>query len=418
MILEVNLRNIGPFKNRVSFTMIPTEYGGKRENLYTFGEDKHVLKVGIVYGANGSGKTNFILALYRLREELRAPKPWVSGTGFAGLYNPFLLDTETNNSESEISVSFTVGRKMFKYTVVFNKMEYLREELLESDQMIFIREGQNKAHHTVSFSAHASTKTAPRFATVPRNQMVLSQYLAYAGQGDIISDAAQYLANIQIANGYHYNMRNVLWEEVKHWISIDRKKHGQQLATFLGAVDISVNGFGFPQKDDAPFDKIVMKHKLYSNGKVTSNLTDFPIERESQGTKWLLLLGAKVIESLEWGLPLFVDELDACYHSQVTEFIIEMFRNPKLNHKGAQLIMTTHNANLMDERKMRSDQIWFIQKDLQGVAEMYSLSEFDGITENTPFADWYYARRFGGTPNLKSISGLFDPSDSNNNETE
>ena len=61
---------------------------------------------------------------------------------------------------------------------------------------------------------------------------------------------------------------------------------------------------------------------------------------------------------------------------------------------------------------------FYSQKDLQGVAEMYSLSEFDGITENTPFADWYYARRFGGTPNLKSISGLFDPSDSNNNETE
>lgn len=408
MILEVQLRNIGPFRNQVAFKMEPTEYGGKTNNLFTEATTKPVLKVGVIYGANASGKTNFILPLYQLREELRNPKAWMTGTGLSRLYNPFMLDSETKSAPSEICVRFSIGEMELKYVVVFNEIEYLKEELYNFGQVVFHREGQNKSQHGVVFSQQEEGSETPRFKTVERDRLVLSQYLSFPEENDLLCKAAKYLAGIQIANGYNYSMRDILWEEVKHWLSIDRKRRGRQLARFLNAVDISVQGFAFPLKDDAPFSKIRFRHRMFKGAFPTDLYTEFPIEKESQGTKWLLLLGAKVIASLEDGSPLFVDELDACYHAQVTQFIIEMYKDSRLNSKGAQLIMTTHNVYLMDEHKMRSDQIWFVEKNEHGIGDLYSLSDFDGITENTPFADWYMARRFGGTPKLGSVSGLFD----------
>ena len=91
----------------------------------------------------------------------------------------------------------------------------------------------------------------------------------------------------------------------------------------------------------------------------------------------------------------------------MSEFIIDLFTNPRINRKNAQLIITSHDINLMNEDKLRRDQVWITSKNEKGESELYSLADFEGVRENTPFAKWYMANKFGGLPNIRHIEDLF-----------
>ena len=90
------------------------------------------------------------------------------------------------------------------------------------------------------------------------------------------------------------------------------------------------------------------------------------LDRESAGTRRLLVLLGLAFRALDEGLPLFIDELDASLHTHASEAVLKLFRSPKTNPKGAQLVATTHDTNLMNSSTLRRDQLWFTQKDARG----------------------------------------------------
>lgn len=86
---------------------------------------------------------------------------------------------------------------------------------------------------------------------------------------------------------------------------------------------------------------------------------------------------------------------------------MDIFRNERINRNNAQLIFTTHDVNLLDQNTIRKDQIWFTEKNEVGVSEIFSLSDFEDVREDTPFAKWYLNNKFGGVPSLKPLEKLF-----------
>lgn len=111
---------------------------------------------------------------------------------------------------------------------------------------------------------------------------------------------------------------------------------------------------------------------------------------------------------LEEGTPLFVDEIDSGFHTYLSDFILQLFTNPRINKKNAQLIFTTHDINLLDEDKIRRDQVWFTSKNQYGESEIYSLADFNGVREDTPFAKWYIANKFGAVPEISNFEDFFN----------
>lgn len=407
MLLEIEIKNSGPFKDNAKFSMIPYSYGGKTDNICIDSRGHHVLNTSILYGKNSAGKTSFIRTLWLLVNEVRNPaKP----NAPIELYIPYGLDTTTSDAASELTLRFSTNDRVYCYHIRYNAVEFLHESLsvtIMDDVKIplFERNGINKAEHQVSFSERGQIG-AQKLPIVSRNNLVISQYKQYPS--DEISLVANYIANIQVSNGYNHRMSKILWNEVHTWIMKDRKSNGLRLAYFLHALDISVDGFSIPSKSDDTFDDIKFQHQMYSHGQPLEKKVRFDITMESQGTKWLLLLGAKILEALDNGYILIIDEIDACFHVLATKFIIQLFKDRVINRHNAQLILTTHNINLMDEKELRKDQIWFIEKDQKGVSELYSLSEFDGVDEDINFSEWYLAKRFGGIPTMGTIRELFN----------
>ena len=128
---------------------------------------------------------------------------------------------------------------------------------------------------------------------------------------------------------------------------------------------------------------------------------------DSTGTKKIAAMASYVIEALENGKILIVDELDSSIHFKLTRAIVAMFNN-ELN-TNAQMIFTVHDVNLLDCKRMfRKEQIWFVHKDKEGVY-VYSLADFtaeQGIRDTTDIIEKYKKGIIGALPEPELINSL------------
>ena len=153
-------------------------------------------------------------------------------------------------------------------------------------------------------------------------------------------------------------------------------------------------------------DRLIDQIKLtsvYKGKSVPSMLFD------SSGTKKIAALASYIIEGLEKGHVLVIDELDSGIHFVLTRAIVSMYNN-ELNDKS-QLIATTHDVNLLDvKRLLRKEQIWFVDKDEKQVY-VYSLAGFtaeEGVRDTTDIIDKYTKGFFKAIPEPELINSLID----------
>lgn len=120
----------------------------------------------------------------------------------------------------------------------------------------------------------------------------------------------------------------------------------------------------------------------------------FGLDEESAGTRsWLELLPT-VLDVLDGGEVMVVDEIDTSLHPLLTAQLVGLFQNPETNAKNAQLIFTTHDTSLLGtmigDNALDRDQVWFVQKNSTGASEIYPLTDFK------PRSDQNIERRYLG----------------------
>ncbi|MCI7295119.1 AAA family ATPase [Butyricimonas virosa] len=413
MILDIQFKNYRSFKDKCNFSMEASSTETKANNVFVApvseNDEERLLKIAIIYGVNASGKTNIIRMLYALRSMISNMTANQGGEGIY-LYEPFVLDEDSKNEPTEISISFIVNNIKHLYELTYNGEEFLSEKLtyfpkgvaailfervpVENDSII-------KVYEPKYFTSIPKSKVQ-KFA-VFSNKLILSKFL-YDIPFDLITPAAKYLANIHIANGYHSRMINQLWDEFRDWLAEDESRRNK-LMKLLAFADLGIKAFKIDVKETS-LQKVLLTHESYCGAQRVEDI-DFSFDNESYGTRQLFILGGKILQSLESGSPLFVDEMDTGFHTYISSFILDIFRDKEINKKNAQLILTTHDINLLNEDKLRRDQIWFTEKSERGTSDLYSLSDFSGVREDTPFAKWYMANKFGAVPSIKPLQKLF-----------
>ncbi len=131
------------------------------------------------------------------------------------------------------------------------------------------------------------------------------------------------------------------------------------------------------------------------------------LNRESAGTRRLLILLSRAFQALDRGAPMVIDELDLSLHTQACEAVLALFSSPKTNPKGAQLIATTHDTNLLRSTLLRRDQIWFTDKDEEGATHLYPLTDIR-TRKGDNIEKGYLQGRYGAIPFAGPISDLID----------
>ena len=125
-----------------------------------------------------------------------------------------------------------------------------------------------------------------------------------------------------------------------------------------------------------------------------------------------------ILDVIENGYTLVIDELDSKLHPNLVCRIVSLFNSKELNTKNAQLIFNTHDTNLLSTGLFRRDQIWFTDKNKYGEAKLYSLADFksDEVKKNEPFEENYIRGKYGAIPFLGFFENLNNLLTQNENE--
>lgn len=130
-------------------------------------------------------------------------------------------------------------------------------------------------------------------------------------------------------------------------------------------------------------------------------LVEFDEDSMSDGTIRLFEVLPLILTTLQDGAPLFIDEMNAHFHTHLSNLVLQLFHDHGINNKGAQIIFTTHDTNILDPDILRRDQIWLVSKE-GGVSSLRALDEYDKryVRSDSPFEAFYKDGRLGAIPRL------------------
>ena len=187
----------------------------------------------------------------------------------------------------------------------------------------------------------------------------------------------------------------------------DNETVRNKVVDYFASFDPSIIGFNVEvlksdNDDEDEHLKIDAIHRMIDSDQTTS----IPLQNESAGTLKMFALYPMLDDVLSTGGVLFVDELNARLHPLLVRAFIITFLNPEINTKNAQLIFTSHDSWQLNGNILRRDEIWFAEKDLNGISNLYSLADFvdeDGvkIRKDENYEKNYLLGKYGAIPSLR-----------------
>lgn len=156
-------------------------------------------------------------------------------------------------------------------------------------------------------------------------------------------------------------------------------------------------------------------HPVFEDGREVRSAS-LPFEEESEGTKKLFALAGPIVDTLANGKILVIDEFDARLYPAVSRRLVELFHDRRTNPHGAQLVIATHDTNLLTRALYRRDQIWFVEKARDGSSALYSLAEFQ-VRNDASFEADYFRGRYGAVPFLGGLRRVLSAPDADAPET-
>ena len=420
MLIEFSVSNYLSFKDKTSLSLLAASI---KEHLDTniFSSERYdLLKGAVLYGANASGKSNFIKAMSTMRRLVLFSFEKSSAEELG--ITPFLLSTEAENAPSLFEVVFLIDNVRYRYGFEVDDKAVHAEWLYQAEKPLFIREKDG---------IEVMEKSFPEGKDLEERTRDNALFLAVVDQfnGKTAKNIMQWFNSFITVSGLsHEDYKGVTFSLLE-----DRKTRPLLLDFYkkldLGFDDITTDKAPFDPKelpDDIP-ESVVKQlitdlqdsfridirtiHKKYDAKNKVAGKVEFDMRsQESSGTNKLFNISGPVFDVLNDGGVLVVDELDASLHPLLTLAITKLFNSAEFNRKNAQLIFATHDTNLLNYGNYRRDQIYFVEKDKYGASEMYSLVEYkeEGktIRKDRSFEKDYIEGRYGAIPLIGNLSTI------------
>ena len=410
MIIEVRAENCYAFRDEITFSM-KADMRSKKFCSNVHKENKfNILKTVGIYGPNNAGKTCLIKCIRAIRGILLDEE------------NELMTNIFTGNSVCELGMTFmSTGRKFaydFKYHV--QNKEYIYEKFSEIKKDEYDNEKEVCWLKKDSLSGEykcIDENLQGMFSVISKNNLLynLIDVSKFEKMAEMKSHLIGLAKKIEVVN-----MNNI---PMKHTIELMKNKNSLQnkIVAFIKNADLYLDNFEYVEMDnietefegsnDKPEEEVLdVVENLMDQIRLVSTYKGVRVPSllfDSTGTKKIAALASYVIEALEQGKILVIDELDSSIHFKLTRAIVAMFNN-ELN-ESAQMIFTVHDINLMDCKRMfRKEQIWFVHKDEEGVY-VYSLADFtaeDGIRDTTDIIEKYKKGVLGALPDPELINSL------------
>ena len=340
-----------------------------------------VLPAALIYGANASGKSNLVDSIRAMKEMVLSSHRKGEPGGGVPLRRPFALDLANPPSPTGFDVDFVLDGVRHHYGFEASDEAFLSEWLYAFPKghrrMLFEREG-DVFHFGRALGGQNRT-----IATLVRPN---SLYVSAAAQNGHkhLSGVFAYFRAIRGFGGM-----DVREEAVSSYFV--EEEPDARVIEFLAKIGTGI--INYRRKESV----IELGHRGHGGRPVFLSMG-----RESAGTRRLLFVLDLVFRALDKGVPLCIDELDASLHTHASEAVLALFCSRDTNPKGAQLIATTHDSELMRSGVLRRDQLWFTDKDADGATRLYPLTDIR-TRSGDDFAKGYLQGRYGAVPSDEAM---------------
>lgn len=411
MLLAFSVTNFKSIKETQTISMAGTSLAGPHAATHVDypGQGAGVLPCAIIYGANASGKSNLLDAIFRMRQMVRLSQS-DSQIGKKLQALPFLLDASCLEQPTTFEVSFLRELVRFDYGFTFTEERICQEWLYSYPEgrrrKLFERDGMKLDFGT---GMRGAKKILESFL----NEKALFLSVATQNRNSELSVVKDFFENIFAINHISVASETLAQSFLKEDVDGRTIKFLEAIGTGVCEYKMDVSEFSDEQKTvfsalgeffanlKIPTPDIELLQNNYEvklgHRSVANDVVYFGGEAESAGTRRLLLLLNGVFKVLDNGDIAMIDEIDASLHTHAVEAIVQLFLNPNINTKGAQLIATTHDTNLMNPEILRRDEIWFSEKDMQGASQYFSLAEVKRRKLEV-FEKSYLQGRYGAVP--------------------
>lgn len=436
MILNFSIQNFGSIKDKQTLSFEADKSDHLEEAYVTRYGGRRILKLALLYGANASGKTTVLKALDFLRELVVEPK---SKKTERLDFEPYLFNPDTPKQPTVLSIEFIRNEVRYAYRVEFTQEAVVAEEL-------YAYYTPNKARIYQRTTDLERQFVEIKFGSKMTRSKAVKQSLT-----------ANTLWNNTVLGGYlKTNVDSKELQEVVDWFKLYLKRMVQPQTSFEDLIFskmkegtlLSSDMIPILQQADLHISDIVIQSReieeargiddLYSlinsslnpedpfdppkrwkgyglelmeDGKVIEKILSFehtvngakyqlPLEEESRGTRRYYEFAGLLALFIKDPRAMLIDELETSLHPDLYRHFIVSYL---LNTKDSQILATTHNRELLDDRDLfRNDAIWFTDKSNADATELYSLADFDRsvIGKKTNVLNAYKSGKLSGTPIL------------------
>ncbi len=375
------------------------------------GDDRPVVPVAAIYGANASGKSNLLDGLALMQAAVLA-------TGSLGIGRRTFFRLDEDGAVRPSTFVIELVTEGVRYTYGFSvDDEGFREEWLYSypekrRRVLFERSGG------VFRFGSASSELKAKFAALEeliRGDVLLLDFCSRLELGPLMPVYRWFQQGLRIRlHEDRWSLRQVEGR-VGEFLFKD-ERNGSRLLSLLSAADVGitdvaaelidehegsrVHGYATLRGAEKPARIRRRWRLMFQHGDAGA---PFELNDESVGTRNWLELIPSVLDVLDGGQVLLVDEIDSSLHPMLTAKLVGLFQSEATNPHGAQLIFTTHDTSLLGtmlgDHVLDRDQVWFVDKNAEGASELYPLTDFkprkDQNTERR-----YLAGGYGAVPVL------------------
>lgn len=413
MLIQFSFKNFKSFKEETILDLSAAKMTEFSNRVVSIGGEK-ILPVAAIYGANASGKSNVYDAFeYMTKYVCQSFKYGGDEKSFDCLRpKPFLFSDETKNSDTCFEVYFTIpgdkSERSYNYGFCIGE-NGVTEEWLNT-------KAKTARKYTSIFYRDDYSLDLSGLPKASRDNIEIAlekQVLIVSLGAKLKIEKCKLIRDWFLLNEFT-NFGNPVTSLFLHTRLpkgfVENESVRQDVVKFFSSFDETIKDFRVEKATTEDSNNKDNYYKIFAvHKKVDSeDIVEIPLQDESAGTLKMFALYPELQEILKNGGVYFIDELNARLHPLLVRNFILTFLNPEINTNHAQLIFTTHDTWQLSNQLLRRDEIWFTEKDDNGISSLYSLGDFvseegSRIRKDESYEKNYLIGKYGAIPNLKCI---------------
>ena len=414
MLIQFSFKNYKSFRDEATLDLSAAKMTEFSDRVVSEGNDK-ILPMAAIYGANASGKSNIYNAFGYMADYVIESFKYGDEEEKFEEYRPtpFLFDSVSNDAESSFEVYFTIpgdkAEKTYNYGFCVDRHGVTEEWLnvkaktARKYASVFYRSIEED---TLDLSG--LPKSSRDNIQVALEKQVLIVSLGAKLKVNKCKDIRDWFMANEFAD-FGDPFTNFFLSRRLPKGFVDDNSVQKKVIEYFTSFDEHIKDFEIeklPNDADSKEEtyKISSLHKKIDS----DTFAAIPLNMESAGTLKMFALYPELQDVLEKGSVFFIDELNARLHPLLVRNFLLTFLNPEINTRHAQLIFTTHDTWQLSNQLLRRDEVWFTEKDEQGISKLYSLADCVDesgarIRKDESYEKNYLIGKYGAIPTLKSI---------------